>query len=418
MRYKGSKLSVKEIAGEMNVSYVLEGNVSRSGDNVRIIVRMINGKDERLIWTEDYNKLMTAPNLLEIQREVAQQVAVNMNVVINPEVKKRIEAKSTSNTEAYTLFLQAMTQHLPFEQAEPMLERAIFLDPDYADAYALLAFYWLYHRGGFAGNLERKQVLEKAEPLLEKSLQLDKNSIIAHTTLAALSLYYNWDFNSVEKEYQIMNQLNPSNSDYYTIRIFRDYLLAVGKPHEAFKLVQNAFNLNINSSDLWRSMALTYCYDSQPEKALETIETARKRYPDDPSMLVMSIILFNYEAKFDKTITLFEKSTILEKNITKLIPLNLGNMGIAYYKTGEKTKSEAYLNELLARSKNSAVGSPSFFAAAIYTAMGENDKAIQSLEKAYANHEVEMFFLKMEPLFATLHGDPRFEKILTNIGFK
>ncbi len=64
------------------------------------------------------------------------------------------------------------------------------------------------------------------------------------------------------------------------------------------------------------------------------------------------------------------------------------------------------------------MGSPSFFAAAIYTAEGENDKAIQLLEKGYSNHEVEMYWLKVEPLFRPLHGDPRFENLLAKIGFK
>jgi TolB-like protein len=75
MRFKGSKLSVREMARELGVSYILEGNVARSGDNIRIIVSLSNGKDGSLIWTEDYKKTMTATNLLEIESDVAQQVA-------------------------------------------------------------------------------------------------------------------------------------------------------------------------------------------------------------------------------------------------------------------------------------------------------------------------------------------------------
>ena len=197
MRFKGSKLSVKEIARELSVSYVLEGNVSRSGDNVRIIVRLINGKNEQLLWTQDYKRASTAINLLEIQSDVAQQVADNMKVVINPEVKQRIEAKPTVNTEAYTLFLKAFNPNLTFDQAKSMLERVIILDPGYADAYSTLAKLWIYS-GGHDAVVGRAQVLEKAEPLVEKSLQLDKNSLNAHSAMAILRLYYFWDFESVE----------------------------------------------------------------------------------------------------------------------------------------------------------------------------------------------------------------------------
>ena len=155
---------------------MLEGNVSRSGEKVRIIVRLINGKNEQLLWTEDYRRAMTATDLLEIQSDVAQQVAENMKIVINPEVKKRIESKPTLNTEAYTLFLQARTDYLQFDQAKSKLERAIFLDPAYSDAYAQLAYYWL-HEGGYRGKISRDQVVEKAEPLVNKALELNNNSL-------------------------------------------------------------------------------------------------------------------------------------------------------------------------------------------------------------------------------------------------
>ena len=415
MRFKGSKLSVREIAKELGVSYVLEGNVFRSSDNVRIIVRLISGKDEQLLWTEDYNKAITATNLLDMQSDVAQQVAENMRVVINPEVKKRIEARPTVNTEAYTLFLHALANELPFEQAKTTLERAISLDPGYAEAYALLGDCWLV-RGGFDGNLKREQVLEKAKPLIEKALQLDKNSILAHTVKAELSLYYAWDFESVEKEFQIFNQLNPSNSDL--IYFYSNYLLASGKFHEAHVFTENAFNQNTKSSWDFIEMALTYYFDNQPEKALETIETATQVFQDDTTNIQMiSIKLWDYLANYDKTIALFEKK-MAGKKLNDLNPFYLGHIGIAYFKTGNKIKSSEYLNELLSRIHKSPVGSPSFFAAAIYTAEGENDKALQMLESAYRDHEVEMYWLKVEPLFKPLHGDQRFESILAKIGFK
>jgi TolB-like protein len=414
MRFKGSKLSVSEIARELGVSYVLEGNVYISGDNVRIIVRLISGKDERLLWTKDYNKTKTATNLLEIQSDVAQQVADNMRVFINPEVKERIEAKPTLNTEAYSLFLHAWIQYLPFEQAKTTLERAIFLDPGFADAYALLGNYWL-DRGAWSGDLKREQVLEKAQPLIEKALRLDKNSILAHTAMAQLSLYFNWDFESVEKEFQNFTQLNPSNSDL--IWFYSNYLLASGQYHKAHVFTENAFNQNTKSSGDFVEMALTYYYDNQPERALETIETATQVFLDTTNIQMVSIKLWDYLGNYYKTIALFEKK-MAGKNLNDLNPFYLGHIGIAYLKTGNKSKSSEYLNELLSRIRKSPVGSPSFFAAAIYTAEGENNKAIQLLEDGYNNHEVEMYWLKVEPLFKPLHGDQRFDKLLAKIGFK
>ena len=87
--------------------------MSRSGDSTRINLNLINGKNERLLWTNEYRLEFTAINLLELQSEVARKVAENLKVVINPDVIERIEKKPTINTEAYTLFLKAMEELTP-----------------------------------------------------------------------------------------------------------------------------------------------------------------------------------------------------------------------------------------------------------------------------------------------------------------
>jgi TolB-like protein len=417
MRFKGSKLSVRDIARELDVTYVLEGNVSRSGDNVRIIVRMINGKDERLIWTEDYNRAMTADNLLDIQSEVAQQVAENMKVNIDPDVRKSIEAKPTDNTEAYLLFLQATQSYVGFVQfdyTKQLLEKAIALDPGFADAYATLAYYWML-QGSVYGKLNREQVLEKAEPLLKKAMQLGKKSELVHAYYATIRLWYYWDFESVEKEFQIINKLHPSNSD---IRgFFSDYLLASARYKEAYLLTKKVCDNEKNFSSDWINMALVYYFYGQQEESFETVRKIEHILPDDLSGIANSIRLLVYMGKFDLAVELFEKK-YADRSGSDLLSCYLGHMGIAYFKTGKVSKYETFLNELHTRSKKSPIGSPSYFTAEIYTAIGERDKAFQSLEKSYSDHEVEMYWLNVEPLFRTLHGDPQFEGLLKKIGFK
>jgi TolB-like protein len=412
MRYKNSKLSVKEIAGELNVSYVLEGNVSRSGDNVRIIVRMISGKDERLIWTEDYNKLMTATNLLEIQSEVAQQVAENMKVVINPEVKKRIEAKPTSNTEAYNLLLRARGES--YDKAMPLLEKAIILDPGFAEAYADLAYNWVV-RGLFDEELDRKHILQKAEPLVNKALQLDTISAFPHAILGQIRLWHYWDFPSVEKEYRTFKRIAPSNSDLNNW--FTDYLLAAGRFKEALDGTKNDFDQGSNSPGNYTFLAFCYYYNEKHDLATITFDHALRLFPENKFVSDGAIRVNVYTANYKKALKIFENS-YPNYQIQELSTNSLGVAGIAYNKTGDLSISSSFLDELLSKSRKSPAGSPSFYAAAIYTAIGENQSAIQLLEKAFSDREVEMYWLNVEPLFKPLHGDPRFENILQKIGFR
>ena len=415
MRFKGSKLSVREIAHELGVSFVLEGNVSIAGNNVRVIVRLINGKTEKLMWTEDYNRTMTAIDLLDIQSDVAQKVAENLKVVLNPDVKKRIQARPTENTEAYLLFLQARVGNGQIEYAQELLEKAIRLDPGFADAYATLAFFELIQGNDLYGKLSREQVLEKTEPLLKKALELDKNSVMAHTYLASVKLWYNWDFESVEKEFQIVNQLNPSSSDAYLE--FVQYLIIIGKFEEALTICRKSFNNYDITGHKYVSMALAYCYSGQQEKALETVETYLNLFQIDNFILYNSIRIYVSLGKYDKVIELFEKN-LANKSINELSASFLGYLGIAYFKTGRKTQSTAFLNELSTKSTKSLVGSPSYFAATLYSAMDDKDKTLQMLQKAYADHEVDMIWLKVDPLFRQLHGDSQFEDLLRKIGYK
>jgi tetratricopeptide (TPR) repeat protein len=278
-----------------------------------------------------------------------------------------------------------------------------------------LAFFWLIQGNDLYGKLNREQVLEKTEPLLKKALDLDKNSVMAHSYLASVRLWYNWDFESVEKEFRIVNQLNPSSSDAYLE--FVQYLLIIGKFEDALTMSKKSFNDYDITGHKYVALALAYCYSGQREKALETVGTYLNIFQIDNFLLSNSIRIYVSLGKYDKVIELFEKN-LANKSVNDLSDCFLGYLGIAYFKTGRKDQSTAFLNELSSKSIKPSVGSPAYFAATIYAAMDQKDKALQLLQKAYTDREVDMVWLKVDPLFRQLHGDPRFENLLQKIGFE
>jgi len=411
MHYKGSELPIREIARELNVSYILEGNISKSDDRIRIIVRLINGKDEKVLWTEDYRRAMTASDLLEIQSNVAQQVAENMKVIINPEVKKRIESKPTTNTEAYTLYLQSLNP-LKIYYSRQNLERAIQLDPNFADAYALLSFYWLT-RGTSGGDVERDEVLRNATPLLEKSLELDPNSSMVHRASAAMKLWFLWDFKSLDKEFQILNQLAPSE---FGFNIFPDYLLATGRYKEALIYAKKFNDQEIQTSLGWAFLSVAQYFNGENEAALKTLHTALRIFPGDFFITFNSFRIFVYTGHYKDVIALSEMN-YPRMDTLYIPPYKNCFLGISYFKTYDHRAFSYHLKRLLSATEKSSVGSPCFYAALVYSAIGEKEKAIKMLEKAYDKHEMEMYWLKVDPLFKPLHGDKRFQELLAKIGF-
>jgi len=412
MTYKDSKKTAKQIASELGVANLLEGSVQKDGDHIRLIVQLINGKNDQHLWGETYDREFK--DVFLVQSEIAQQVAFAMKVKIDPEVKERIEKKPTQNTAAYTLYLQARDVSAPPEKNIPLLEAAIALDSTFANAYAELALNWMF-RGSHLGNLNAQEVLKKAEPLLQKSLKLNPDLAPAHANLALLHLWYKWDFETVQDEYQKVLQLSPSNPQI-PLDGFGDYLLAMGRFGEALNISTHVFEKDSSSISNRIALALPYYYNGKSEEALQIIKPAALQYEKDVWLLINYMKINLYTEQFATVIQAFEKYRT--NFASELYPIVLSYGAIAYYKTGQKDVTERYLNKINVRSAESPVGSPSYFVAAIYSAMEKNDEAIRWLEKAYADHEVEMYWLKVEPLFRPLHNHPKFKELLKKIGFK
>jgi tetratricopeptide (TPR) repeat protein len=197
---------------------------------------------------------------------------------------------------------------------------------------------------------------------------------------------------------------------------FADYLLVTEKNDQAFEYSKKAYDNNKESFLNWIEMALAYYFNNENENSYEIIQRAREIFPKEWLVVTNFIRLSVYMEKYDMALEEFEKSNI-DVDPDSIPTIRLGHAGIAYFASGNKNKSSDFLNELLRRGEKSVIGSPLFYAAEIYTARKDYDNAIQTLEKSYANHEVELYWLNAEPIFRTLHGDPRFENILKKIGF-
>jgi adenylate cyclase len=410
MAYKDSKKTSKEIAKELGVGNLLEGSVQKDGKHIRVIIQLINGKTDDHIWAETYDREFK--DVFAIQSEIAQQVVAALKIKIDPTVKKRIDLPSTQNTEAYNLYLKATADaNISFVERRTLLKAAITLDSAFADAYNQLALCWIYD----SENLNSSEVIKNAGPPLNKALQLNPDLADAYSTSAKLNLWYKRDFKAVENDYHKMLQLNPSNTEIDWS--LTNFLLAMGRFGEALNVSINTFSKDSISMTNRMVLALTYSYNNSPGEALRLI---KPMIPYDKSITGYNswyfyIRIHNYTGKYNEAVLGCKKYMAIFSELRR--PWLLGNAAIAYYKTGQKDSTEKFLKELIARSKESPAGSPSYFIAAIYTEMGKNDEAIKWLEKVYADHEVEMYWLKVEPFFNSLHTDTRFKNILKKAGF-
>ncbi len=405
---------MKEIAGELGVAHILEGSVRKSGDNVRITVHLIDAINDKHLWAESYDR--DIKDLFAIQSDVAQQIAKALKAEITPEVKERIEYIPTKSLEAYNLYLQAYFQiDLQTtdgrEKAIELLERAIDIDPNFSNAYVSLAVMkmWGVAWARLGGGMDTGETVKIAKPYILKAIEIDENNYFAHSRLVWYYLYFEWDFMNAGKEYNKAKELRPSYTD-------TDFLITSGRFEEACEEAKKAVEFDPLSSNNWSSMILSSYFANRHEESLKTIEEIEKTGLSDSYTNMESSRVYLYLGKYEDVINTIDKLTSQYGEL-KASSWILGLLSIANYYTGQREKAKEFLRELQEQSKINAGGSSSFYVAMVYAQMGEPDLAFEWLKKAYKTHEIEMYWLKVEPPFNPLHDDPRWQVMLDKVGF-
>jgi TolB-like protein len=412
MTYRGTKKTIPEIADEVGVRFVLEGSVQRVGDTIRINAQLIDAQKDNHIWAEYYDRKLS--DLLSIQSEVAQQIASKLEVKIKPAAKAIIERIPTRNPEAYDLYLRAA--HLRFvfdslEQYRSFLEKAILLDSQFASPYAELAMYWLAQ----AERAPANEIIQKAEPLLNKSISLNANEPWARIYLGYLNLWYKWDFFAAERDFNYAAQLEPSNP----FAMDCDVKVSMGRFSEAVKLARQKVNAEPNNANWKVVLGFTLYFNGQRPEAMSFLDSASRG--EAPSNKMQE---HGYYADLGRTYLYLGKDErvveVLEKGMNNLgygSARQKATLAVALIHLGQQERATRLLNELRELSIQGPSVSPSFYAAMVYAQLGEADQAFHYLEKSFADHEIEMYWLKVEPPFKPLHKDPRCQAMLDKVGF-
>ena len=243
MRYRDSGLSIPEITRELGVASVLEGGVQRDGERVRISVRLIDAKKDRQLWSETYDRGLTANSLFDIQSEIAETIAGKLEATLTTRDEARLQQRPTDSLAAYESYLLGRDRlyrrtSASLGEAKTFFERAIELDGDYAAAYVGLAeTYYLLSSYGDLGGEEARTL---AWPLVERALALDPNSADAHVARGNLLVD---SFADVADAYRRAIELDPNNAIAH-LRLANLYLFTGGGIDETIALLERAVRLD------------------------------------------------------------------------------------------------------------------------------------------------------------------------------
>ena len=407
-QFQSKPANLSEIAKQLGVANILEGSVQRSADQVRVNVQLINAATDAHLWADTFDRKLT--DIFAVESDIATTIAETLQAKLTGAEKTAVAKRPTANTEAYELYLKGRffwnkRTGADLRTAIDYFNQAIGKDPSYALAYAGLAdSYDLLPPYGAASPADS---YPRAKSAAKKALELDDTLAEAHTSLGLALDNYHLDFEQSLKEYERAIRLNPN---YATAHHWHGELLgAMGRFDEAIAQLKRAQELDPLSLIINCDLGEGYTYARQYDKAIEQL---RKTIEMDPRFYYAHRRLgevLQLTGRLDDAIAEYRKAVELNDD-----PSVLALLGQAYARAGQQEEGQRILARLSEEAKSRYVSAYSF--ALIFLALGDKERAIDEIERAYrerAGEDIDL--IKVDPLLDDLHGNPRFEALVQKV---
>jgi TolB-like protein/DNA-binding winged helix-turn-helix (wHTH) protein/Tfp pilus assembly protein PilF len=405
--YKGTRKTIPEIARELNVDAVVEGSVGRSANKVRIRAQLVRAVPEEHLWARSYER--DFPDVLSLQRDVAKAIASEIKTHLTAQEREHLGYAKPVNPEAYDAYLLG-TYHANKRNPEALdkgieyFRQAIRIDPNYATAYAGLA--QAYIERDIWGGLGIGKSADQVRAATLKALELDAELAEAHALLAHIHFQYDWDWQGTETEYKRAIELNPNLADSYAGYAY--FLQAMGRNEEALASVRRAVELDpLSPGDIADEGRILY-RARRYESAIARYQRALELDPGYVPALSRMADAYEEWGKYDQALAAvqeLQQAAADRRDIRR--PL-----GRLYARTGRRREALEITRTIEADPNTSG---SAFALAAIYSALGDRDRAIAALEKGVQTRSL-LPFVFADPQLDPLRSDPRFQQLLRRVG--
>jgi DNA-binding winged helix-turn-helix (wHTH) protein/TolB-like protein/Flp pilus assembly protein TadD len=394
---------------EQRVDAVLDGQIQKAADKVRVTVRLLRVADGTPMWSSQFDEKMS--DIFTVQDSISERVAAALAVRLTNDEQRGLTKRHTEDPEAYQDYLKGRYQlnrltDDGFLKGRDYFQQAIDKDPNYALAYAALAE--AYNALGDFDALASKDAFPRAREAAEKALQLDESLAEAHSALAGVKFYFDWDFAGAEREFQRALAINPGYSDARKTNAY--YLVAMSRFEEALREMNRALELDPISLEKTAAIG-EVLYDQRQYN--QAIEQYRRALEIDANSGFTHWALgraFLAQGKYSEAIAEFQTSIPLSGDS----PDEPAELARAYALSGKRDDALKIIEELKRFSEHKHVA-PTVIAA-IYGALGDKTQAFVFLDKAYRERDFILVMLNVEPMFDPLRSDPRFAELSRRVG--
>jgi TolB-like protein/DNA-binding winged helix-turn-helix (wHTH) protein/Tfp pilus assembly protein PilF len=409
MQDKGTRKSLPEIARELNVDAIVEGSVIRSGERVRVTAQLLRAPTDQHIWAETYDR--DRGDILKLQSEVAGAIAQQVRAQITPAQRAQMRRAHAVDPAAYDSYVRARiyftteyTKPDSLRKAQHLFEDSIQKDPNFALAYAGLADTYVYL--AFDGALPRDEASRSAKKVLARALELDDTVGEAYDTLGVLSWTFDWDWDSADRAFNRALELAPSYSCALEDRAI--FLAFRGRRTEALAELAKIDQLDAGPNSAGTESAAYYMLRDYP-RLIEASRRALLLDPNDGSQHYDLGAGYEATGRLQEAIAEYRKAIETPEDDFLRTTVALAN---AYAALGRKAKAEKILRDL---EHNPKAAASAYTMATIYAGLGEDDKALQSLERASSERSFAVDRLTSDLSLDSLRSDPRFQDLLRRL---
>ncbi len=401
MGYKHKDVRIDQIGRDLSVQYVLENSLRESGNHIRLTAQLIQVKDQTHLWSQDYD--YAAKDTLNVEYEVAKAVAREIRIHLTSQKQAELAQPHPVNPEAFEAYLQGYhffqgNTDKDANMAAKYFERATQLDPSYALAWAWLtrARNWQANEGLIPMEEGRRLAREAAE----RALSLNPNLAKAHIEMGRLKQQIDFDWVGADASFQRAISLEPGNPE--GVRMAAWSAAMFGRFDEAVQLGRRAVDLDPLDEESWWSLGQIERLNGQLDQAAADGKKGLELDPDSAGVHILLSQIYLMQGRPQDALPEIERIHYPSYRACLY--------ALAYHALGREKDSDAALSELMKYHASSASE-----IAAVYAFRNQTDEAFEWLDRAYAEHDLNLNWTKADPLLKNLHNDPRFAALLKKL---
>jgi len=395
MHYKNSTKSLPEIGQELGVDAVVEGSVRRSEGRVRVTAQLVRAATDDHLWAKDYDRDVS--DLLELQGDVAREIAQEIRVQLTPEEAARLARVPTTNAAAEQEFYTGW--HYEDEGSDEALKKAIThysqaiqLQPDYALAYAGLAETWAEIRATNHAEAEAN-----AQAAASKALELGPDLGGTHVAMAMIDME-RWSWQEADREFQAALRLDPTSVESCGCYAF--FLALMKRYPESLALLEHGDRIDPLSPVIQQVYGMTLAASGKRGEAIPRLQRALELDAQNRTAAVYLAAIYESSGRLQDALEVLSGPQFRSS----------GALAGLYALVGRKAEARAILKKLSEQPYPNHLD-----VASVYFALGEKDQGFEWLNKGLESHDPFIVRMTMSPALDEFRSDPRYQKLVARL---